>query len=653
MLRPTWMTAALAAVTIGLGCGGDGSEPDPLAQADGGGENADGGGDGASDGGSHDAGSMPDGMLLDGGGRDAGIGSDAANDAGADTGPVVPSSCDMSWPSEDGPLRRLSRDQYLNTIYTLVADYTSPEEADGFFQWGVGELVERLPPDERRGRLGDLRGGFTSADQVVHQEHVDVQLEMAVQVANAIAREWMLDGLVEDCDPRQDTCTRSFVERFGARVWRRPLTATEVDQLMVVFAAGTASYEPTGEEWDLEVFARSQGYRDTISVMLASPEFVYQIELGEASAPDVPDTYVLSAFEVASRLAFHFWREAPDAELLAAAADGSLMTPEGFDAQVDRLFADPRTERSIQRFTEEWLRLEELPEMDRLVETALYESFADGLEVHRDLREAMIHDTTSAASWFIRREPGTLDDLFRSNLSFAEDDTLAAIYGTGRWDGSSRPQEMPDPERAGLLTRAAMTASGSANTRPVVKGVRIREAVLCAQIDPPPDNAAAFPPPLSPELTTREVVESITEVPGSDCAGCHVNLINPYGFATENFDALGRAREHQRLFNEWGEEIAAPPVDTATTVLTSTAVAEVADAHDLADALLESGDVHRCFARQYADFALGRPADGPAELCVVESLEAQLLGGATLDQVFRDIVYHPAFQRRTIVEVTP
>ena len=96
-----------------------------------------------------------------------------------------------------------------------------------------------------------------------------------------------------------------------------------------------------------------------------------------------------------------------------------------------------------------------------------------------------------------------------------------------------------------------------------MKGVFLRTNVLCDTIPPPPPGANAKPPDLMPGMTTRESVEAITEMPGSICAGCHTLAINPLGFATEGFDALGRFRTAQRLFDAAGVETGTKAVNTS------------------------------------------------------------------------------------------
>src|SRR4029078_11588789 len=98
----------------------------------------------------------------------------------------------------------------------------------------------------------------------------------------------------------------------------------------------------------------------------------------------------------------------------------------------------------------------------------------------------------------------------------------------------------------------------------LMKAAFLRPNVLCAPSPPPPPAANAKPPDLGPNMTTRESVEAITEMPGTICVSCHGAAINPLAFATENFTSLGRFRTAQRLFDAAGAETGTKPVNTMT-----------------------------------------------------------------------------------------
>jgi hypothetical protein len=180
-----------------------------------------------------------------------------------------------------------------------------------------------------------------------------------------------------------------------------------------------------------------------------------------------------------------------------------------------------------------------------------------------------------------------------------------------------------------------------------MKGVFTRETILCDEIPPPPDNAMANPPELDPKLTTRQVVERITEMPGTACAACHSRFINPIGYATEGYDALGRVRTEQRLFDAKGVEVGRVPVDTRSIPqVVAGDMTESKGAADLMRLIVRSGKAHACFARQYLRFTFAR-WDDPADGCVLERLRQSLERKAPIATVLREVALGPEFQRRS------
>ena len=184
-----------------------------------------------------------------------------------------------------------------------------------------------------------------------------------------------------------------------------------------------------------------------------------------------------------------------------------------------------------------------------------------------------------------------------------------------------------------------------------MKGVFIRKALLCDQIPPPPENANATPPALSPDSTTREVVEGLTEQEGTTCAGCHAVLINPLGFATEDFDALGRHRTEQVLYDDDGNVTGSKPVDTTSVPRVDPDDDRMSSgAADLTQYMLESERVHACFARTYMRWTFGRPEDLDRDGCMLNAMTSDLVAGAPLEEVLREIALRDEFKTRDIEE---
>ncbi len=552
------------------------------------------------------------------------------DDAGPEPDEQSEAQCRAAADGRAQPLRRLGHAQYVNTIRSLVT-FAAPDAAAGIMQQIAPQLAQ-VPADARLGGVIEGLGGYESFDQAVQQGHVDGSFRVAEAVGAALASQ---PGVLGTCaDP--SGCVRDFIEGFGRRVLRRPLSEDDVEFYMDVFDGEGAS-----------VGADPAGIADVITVMLASPEFLYMVEHGAEPVPDTQDTYWLDDYELAARLSYHFWQTTPDTTLLHAAEQGELRTDEGYQQQVDRLFADARTEAALGTFFTQWLWLDDVPAVDALVGTPRFDAFADGLPLEAHTRDHMVDEVLDLARHYTFTDPGTFDAFFASPLSMARTDDLAAIYGVAPWDGVGDPPVLDD--RAGLLTRAALLATGTVGTRPVMKGAFIRAAILCDPLPPPPPDAGDAPPP-DGQSTSRELIEALTEVEGTSCAGCHTGLLNPLGFATENFDGLGRSRTEEVFWDAAGNELGREPVDTRSQVQVVPGDPQPsAGVDDLTEIILDSGRAQTCFAQNYIRFTFGRPHDQDADACVLEQLTLDMADGATMAQVLQAVALRPEFRQRTLL----
>lgn len=545
--------------------------------------------------------------------------------------------CDKTLVPASLPLRRLTHAQYTNTVNDLVR-FALPEagaagEADSVIT-GVAPIIAQAPDDLPLGP-DKTYARFTRLDQAVQQEHVDASYAVATAVAAALTSDPARLGVVAgscatDGDAsNDDACLDAFIRSFGERALRRAVTDDDVAFYRA--PAGVAPFD-------------APDYADVIALLMISPDALYFVESGDGGGGAAVK---LGAYELASRLSYHFWQSLPDEELFASARSGDLLTDAGYEREVDRIFADPKTRTAIARFFAEWLENTTLQELDSRVGDPVFDAFADGFTPGPDLREEMLAEVVDASTYYAFDQGGTYDDFVTSKKSFARTPDLASIYGVGVWDGASDPPDFSEPERVGLLTRAAYVATGSANTRPIMKGVFLRKALLCDDIALPPPNAAANPPMLSDDLTTRQVVEQLTG--DGVCASCHPTQINPLGFATENFDALGRVRREQRFFDAvTGAMVGSAPIDTSgvPNVDEGDATA-VTDAAGLTDLIVGSKKLHACFARQYFRFTFARVEDLDSDGCALGEVKASLDADKPLAEVLRTIASSTAFKERS------
>ncbi len=557
------------------------------------------------------------------------------NDPTSPTWALTSFSCDPNQTPAELPLRRLSRAQYLNTVTDLVgAVGLASSERDAVVAALTPDFA-KVPADSVVGQPGEKRGGFTRLDQAIQQAQVDASYDLANHLgAQLTASKARLTAVVGACATNTSTaddaaCLTSFITSFGRLALRRPVRADELT--FVTEVAASTPVDPAA-------------LADVIALLTTMPQFLYHVEEGDpaASAPTP-----LDAFALANRLAYHFWQTAPDQALRQAADSGALLTDAGYRAQVQRLFADTRAEASLRSFFHEWFRLDELTPLNAARGTPVFDAFAGSDAPAADLHLQMQLEVEDAAL-SVARSGGSVGALLTNRQQLARRADLAKLYGATPWDGTSPPVDLAEPERAGLLTRAAFLANASGNTRPIMKGLRIRNALLCQTIPPPPANVNATPPPLAPDLTTRETVERLTQQPNTSCNGCHGTLLNPLGFTTENFDALGRRRTEQTLFTANGSVSAHKPVDTSSIPYVSGVVTPIADARALTTVLAKAGEFQTCFARQYFRFTFDRVEDEAKDGCVLRGLQEAAVRGDSMADVLMATALRAEFKRRDL-----
>lgn len=180
-----------------------------------------------------------------------------------------------------------------------------------------------------------------------------------------------------------------------------------------------------------------------------------------------------------------------------------------------------------------------------------------------------------------------------------------------------------------------------------MKGLFIRKYVLCDAIPPPPPGANAKPPELEPGMTTRETVEALTQMPGTVCGGCHTGLLNPLGFATESFDALGRFRTEQTFFDAQGNVTGSKPVDTqGVPHVLSSSEASVAGAAELMDQIATSGKVEACLSRNFFRYTFARWEDPASDGCALESMRKVLADGGSVVDLVMTATLDGSFKQR-------
>ena len=155
------------------------------------------------------------------------------------------------------------------------------------------------------------------------------------------------DAWAELASSEQAACAQTSLIRFAQRAWRRPLRSAERSRLVSALE----------DAWRLG--SAEEAVVLTVAGILQSPNFVFRVEVG-AGDPDSTGHVTLTDWEIASRLSYLVWDSMPDAALFAAAAEGALSSAEGIRDQTRRMLSDPRAERALVRFHEQWLDIDDV-----------------------------------------------------------------------------------------------------------------------------------------------------------------------------------------------------------------------------------------------------------------------------------------------------
>ncbi|HVY66240.1 MAG TPA: DUF1592 domain-containing protein [Gammaproteobacteria bacterium] len=317
-------------------------------------------------------------------------------------------------------------------------------------------------------------------------------------------------------------CAREIVQRLTRAAFRRPVTAEDLKTPLEFYATArqTGGFE--------------QGIRGALMVILASPEFLYRFSAPPAdTAPG--STYAVDDLGMASRLSFFLWSSVPDEELLTLAGQHKLRDPQVIEAQVRRMLADPRAEALVTSFAQQWLHIRNV--RDIVPDPVLYPGYTP------NLGDALAREIELFVGSVFLEDRSVLD-LLNGNYTFVNE-PLALHYGIDGVRGDNfRRVELKDPNRWGLFGKGGilMATSYPNRTAPVLRGAWILESITGTPPASPPPNVPALAENQDGDKprTVRERLEQHRQNPA--CIGCH-GVMDPLGFALENFDAVGAWRE--------------------------------------------------------------------------------------------------------------
>jgi hypothetical protein len=515
-------------------------------------------------------------------------------------GTAIPCRADAPDPGE-APLRMLTRQQYLNTVRDLFGNVN----VEGVFPPVVGEST-----------FGFVQ---SDVDQVALENYQRGAETIAAWVAASKNNLDKVAPCAAGAEPK--TCARTFVQTFGARLYRAPVVPAEVDAHLALYDVGAPN---GGYAHGIELMLRG---------MLQASRFLYRVELGTTEAVGAK-AVKLSGYELAARLSYSLWNTAPDDTLRAAAMNGTLATPAAVMTQAQRMLGDARGKAVVPRFLEAWIRL---PELDTVAkDTSRYPEWTDAL------RASLVGQARGFIDDVVTAQGGKLTALLTSPTVLI-DKNLAAFYGADAAPLTAGAfQKTTQTGRAsGLLTLPAFlaTQAKAGESSPIYRGKFVREQLLCQQLPAPP---ADVPPAPAITATTSTRGRLTQHEVDPACSGCH-RLMDPIGFAFENYDAIGRYRT-----SDGGMTIDASGMVVGSVDLDGAFVG----VGPLGTKLAGSAQVETCVATQWFRHAMAR-FEQSADSCSVQAVVDAFRGaGGDLRTLPPAIVQTGAFlYRRPIVPV--
>ncbi len=404
--------------------------------------------------------------------------------------------------------------------------------------------------------------------------------------------------LFSSCYPKavaeERPCAEKIVSTLATRAFRGQVDPNDYTLLMKLYDSGR-------DGADFET-----GIKRSLTGILASPSFLYRADMESQQAGPARQ---LNDYELASRLSFFLWSSIPDEELLTLAKAGKLHEPAVMQQQVKRMLASPRSETLVTNFAFQWLnvaRLDEITPDPRLFPYASGQS-----DLRADFKEELRLFIDS-----VFRSDANVLELLSSDKTFVNE-KLALHYGITTVKGDQfQPVTVPQSARRGLLGKGGvlMLTSYPNRTAPVLRGAWILERISGTPPGTPPPNVGNLPEkvPGKAKATFRELNEQHSQNPR--CYACH-GVMDPLGFALENFDAVGQYREMDRVTRDI--------LDTAGKLPDGTLVK---GPDDLRNALLAKPDQFvQTLTEKLMTYGLGRPveySDMPTVRAITRSLAA-------------------------------
>jgi hypothetical protein len=511
--------AALALIgAAALGCAGRGYQSTDASGAgggpsgSGGGSSGGGSGKGGGSGTGSNAGSGTGGGGSSGGGTSGSGGTAGAGASGVDSSMMLKTD-----------LRRLTNAEYDASVQALFGTKQTP-------------AASTFAADS-------TQSGYSLNEGQVVASQMAKSLDTA---AIALVTEARGNGTLASLSPCADpvnggaACAMTFINTFGAQVYRRPVQSDEASNLATVYQAAV-----TGD-------TGSSPYNDGIDLitraMLQSPGFLYVTELGP-NPPSMDSTVTLTPYELASTMSYLLTAAPPDSELMQAAAAGNLSSPDDLEAQARRLLANsPGAPTRLVRLVREWLGIDSIGQIAK--DMNWYPDF-----MSLNAAAVMDDETTSFINEVLQNQSGTVGELLTAPYtiisptsavtSSAISSYYSKFYGVTGSSGEVSLAGAKGGARIGILNQGAFSSvyAHASTSAPILRGVAVMRRIACIAVPDPSTLNITVPPPPAPDASNPETTRALFDVHGTTpmCNTCH-SMIDAFGFTFEGYDGMGEYR---------------------------------------------------------------------------------------------------------------